>query len=103
MTPIPAHALSHPETIRERFSAARTKGMRARDAAEHLALSEGAVVAAHTGVHAYPMRAVPLQREWLAILKDLEACGPLMALTRNETTVHEKTGVYQHLSITDCP
>ncbi|MEW6479344.1 MAG: ChuX/HutX family heme-like substrate-binding protein [Pseudomonadota bacterium] len=98
MTPIPAHALSHPETIRERFAAARTKGMRARDAAEHLALSEGAVVAAHTGVHAYPMRAVPLQREWLAILKDLEACGPLMALTRNETTVHEKTGVYQHLS-----
>lgn len=98
MSHTPAHALSHPETIRERFAAARANGMRARDAAEYLALSEGAVVAAHTGVHAYPMRAVPLQQEWLAILKELEACGPLMALTRNETTVHEKTGVYQHLS-----
>ncbi len=93
-----AHPLSHPETIRERFSAARALGLRARDAAEHLSLSEGAVLAAHTGVHNYPLRAVPLKREWLAILKALEACGPLMALTRNDTTVHEKTGVYQHLS-----
>lgn len=93
-----AHPLSHPETIRERFSAARALGLRARDAAEHLSLSEGAVLAAHTGVHNYPLRAVPLKREWLAILLALEACGPLMALTRNDTTVHEKTGVYQHLS-----
>ena len=93
-----AHPLSHPETIRERFSAARALGLRARDAAEHLSLSEGAVLAAHTGVHNHPLRAVPLKREWLAILQALEACGPLMALTRNDTTVHEKTGVYQHLS-----
>ena len=88
----------HPETIRERFSAARAQGMRARDAAEHLRLSEGAVLAAHTGAHAYPLHAVALKPDWLAILQSLEGCGPLMALTRNETTVHEKTVVYQRLS-----
>lgn len=84
--------------IRQRFAKARAGGLRARDAAESIGVSEGAAVAAHVGLHQQPMRAVPLQKRWLDILQALQACGPLMALTRNETTVHEKTGTYQNLS-----
>lgn len=84
--------------IRGQFAAARAQGLRARDAALRIGHSEGAVVAAHAGAHGSPLVAVPLRREWLALLQGLTPCGPLMALTRNETTVHEKTGVYQNLS-----
>jgi len=131
-----------PAGIRQAFAAARGQGMRARDAAQHIGLSEGEVLAAHMGWHErsagplpsqlapqpagrrdssersagplpsqlapqpagrrdageWPLRAVPVRRDWLALLQSLQACGPLMALTRNETTVHEKTGVYQKLS-----
>lgn len=86
------------EALRQRFAEARTRGLRAREAAEAIGLSEGAAVAAHVGAHEQPLRAVPLQPRWLEILQSLQACGPLMALTRNESTVHEKTGVYQNLS-----
>ncbi|QNN58511.1 hemin-degrading factor [Diaphorobacter ruginosibacter] len=85
-------------TIRERFAARRAQGLRARDAAEALGLSEGAVIAAHAGAADAALRATALKGEWLAILQTLEACGTVMALTRNESTVHEKDGVYQHLS-----
>ena len=97
-------ATAHPPLaapdIRAQFDAARATGKRAKDAAESLGLSEGAAVAAHAGEHSHPLKAVPLQGSWLELLQALEACGPLMALTRNESTVHEKTGVYQHVSAT---
>lgn len=83
---------------RERFAQARQRGQRAREAAHAIGLSEGAAVTAHTGVHDHALRAVPLQPDWLALLQALEPCGPLMGLTRNTSTVHEKTGVYQKLS-----
>ncbi len=86
--------------IREQFAAVRATGKRAKDAAESLGLSEGAAIAAHAGEHGYPLKAVPLQGSWLQLLQSLEACGPLMALTRNEGVVHEKTGVYTNLSAT---
>src|SRR3989344_2614328 len=85
---------------RERSAAARAGGKRARAPAETLGLSEGAAVAAHAGEHGHPLKAQPLQGSWLELLQSLEACGPLMALTRNEGTVHEKTGVYTHVSAT---
>ncbi len=86
------------DTLRERFSAARHAGKRAKEAAESIGISEGEAVAAHCGEHAYPPKAVPLNGLWLDLLQTLALCGPLMALTRNESTVHEKTGVYQNLS-----
>lgn len=89
-----------PDTLRTRFAQARASGLRARNAAEAIGVSEGEAIAAHAGVHDQPLRAVPLRPEWLAILQALQACGPVMALTRNESTVHEKTGVYQNLSAT---
>lgn len=84
--------------IREQFAQKRLQGLRAKDAAEALQLSEGAVIAAHGGEHERALQALPLRAEWLDILKALEACGPVMALTRNESTVHEKDGIYQNVS-----
>ncbi len=86
------------EDIRQRFAALRTEGKRHKDAAEALALSEGAAIAAHTGTHDSTLVATALQGPWLDLLQSLELCGPLLALTRNTSTVHEKTGVYQKVS-----
>ena len=88
-----------PAALREAFAAARASGKRAKDAAESIGSSEGAAVAAHCGEHSYPPKAVPLAGPWIALLQALEPCGPLLALTRNESTVHEKTGVYRKLSV----
>ncbi len=86
------------EPIRQAYQAARAQGLRARDAAEHIGLSEGAALAAHLGRHEQATRCVALRPDWLALLKALQACGPLLALTRNRSVVHEKTGVYEKLS-----
>lgn len=84
--------------IPTRFAALRAGGQRHKDAAEALGLSEGAAIAAHAGTHPHALKAIPLRGPWLALLQALEFCGPLLALTRNTSTVHEKTGVYQKLS-----
>ena len=83
--------------VRERFAAARHSGLRAKDAAEKLGLSEGAAIAAHVAADG-ALQATRLRGAWLEILQGLEACGPVMALTRNATVVHEKTGVYRNVS-----
>ena len=85
-------------TLRERFAALRREGKRHRDAAAALGVSEGEAIAAHAGLHAEALQARPLQGPWIELLQALELCGPLLALTRNESTVHEKTGIYQKLS-----
>lgn len=85
-------------TLREQFAAARAAGRRAKDAATSIGVSEGEAVAAHAGGHDGPLRAVPLRGPWVELLQALEPSGPLLALTRNGSTVHEKTGVYEKLS-----
>ena len=87
-------------TARLQFAERRRMGLRAKEAAEALGLPEGAVIAAHTGEHEGALQAMALRGEWLEILKGLEACGTVMALTRNASTVHEKTGVYHNVSAT---
>nr|WP_315243469.1 ChuX/HutX family heme-like substrate-binding protein [uncultured Albidiferax sp.] len=87
-----------PEDLRAAFAAARAQGKRAKEAAESIGSSEGAAVAAHCGEHAYPPKAIALAGPWIDLLKALEPCGPLMGLTRNASTVHEKTGIYTKLS-----
>ncbi len=99
-TSIPPAGLLDAVNLRERFSAARASGKRAKDAAESLKISEGAAIAAHAGKHDYALKATPLKGPWVELLQALELCGPVMALTRNESTVHEKTGVYQNISAT---
>lgn len=93
--------------IRQQFAVARARGLRAKEAAESIGLTEGQALAAHARPQLPDLNApwpdtvpavCPLRSQWLDVLKSLEPCGPLMALTRNETTVHEKTGVYTRLS-----
>lgn len=86
------------ESIRERFAALRAEGKRHKDAAEALGLSEGEAIAAHAGSDERSLRALPLRGPWLELLRALEPCGPVLALTRNRSAVHEKTGVYRNLS-----
>ena len=61
--------------------------MRERDFARIHAISEGELVAAAVG-HG----AVRLQPSVEILLAGLPACGEIMALTRNESAVHEKIG-----------
>ncbi|MBD3892692.1 ChuX/HutX family heme-like substrate-binding protein [Hydrogenophaga sp.] len=94
MKPDPQPAAS----IRQQFAQARALGLRAREAAAFIGQSEGAALAAHVGLHEQALQAVPLHGNWLELLQSLQACGPLLALTRNDSVVHEKTGVYQKIS-----
>jgi putative hemin transport protein len=87
-----------PATLRALFNAARSTGKRAKEAAETLGVSEGEAVAAHAGIHDYGLEATALRGPWAELLQSLQSCGPMMALTRNESTVHEKTGIYQNVS-----
>ena len=84
--------------IRNQLAAARAAGYRIRDAAVSIGISEGEAIAAHCGAHDAPLRAVPLHGPWIDVLQALQPCGPVLALTRNASTVHEKTGVYEKLS-----
>jgi putative hemin transport protein len=88
----------NPAALRERFAAARSSGKRAKDAAESIGITEGQAVAVHAGAHDQALKATPLKGPWVEILQAMELCGPVMALTRNESTVHEKTGVYRNIS-----
>ena len=63
--------------------------MRERDLATQLGVSEAALVAAHVGEGVRRVRP-----DANALLSGLEAVGEVMALTRNESAVHEKIGIY---------
>ncbi|MBE1206676.1 hemin-degrading factor [Aminobacter carboxidus] len=63
--------------------------MRERDLASQLGISEAELVAAHCGEGV--VRIEPRVNDLLA---GIEAVGEVMALTRNESAVHEKIGVY---------
>lgn len=67
---------------------------RHRQAAADLGVSEVHLVNAECG-----LEATRLTDDWGAIFQDLEPLGPLMALTRNDATVHEKTGVYRNVEL----
>lgn len=80
-----------PEVLREAWDALRKRepGIRVRRAAAELEVSEAELVATGCGDG---VRRIEAEVE--RILPRLEALGPLMALTRNDLFVHEKTGVY---------
>lgn len=63
--------------------------MRERDLASQLGISEAELVAAHCGEGV--VRIEPRVNDLLA---GIEAVGEVMALTRNESAVHEKIGIY---------
>lgn len=67
--------------------------LRMRDAAERLAVSEGELIAAGCGG-----LAIRLTSDWADLVSGFPALGRVMALTRNEHCVHEKTGTYGNIS-----
>lgn len=70
---------------------------RIRDAAAHLGSSETELLATrNTGAVDSPV--VGLTGDFRELLKQMPALGRVMALTRNESVVHERKGVYQNVS-----
>ncbi|WP_291408723.1 ChuX/HutX family heme-like substrate-binding protein [Devosia sp.] len=67
--------------------------MRERDFARIHAISEGQLVAAEVG-----RSAIRIRPDVEAVLKGLTGVGEVMALTRNESAVHEKIGPYEKVS-----
>ena len=67
--------------------------MRERDIAAQLGVSEAALVAAECG-----LTAVRIDADANRFLSRVEELGEVMALTRNESAVHEKIGVYEKIT-----
>lgn len=89
------------ERLQEAYAQARRDGAaRHRDIAAQLGVSEGELIAAHVNAHPKPhgLQARRLRAEWPRLIAALEAVGVVMALTRNASCVHEKTGVYRDTS-----
>jgi putative hemin transport protein len=85
--------------LRRAYRDARTAGAtRHRDIAQALALSEGELIAAHVGAPADGLTARRLLPSWPEIVAALHRAGEVMALTRNASCVHEKTGCYDNAS-----
>jgi len=68
--------------------------MRERDIAAQLKISEAALVAAEVGISATRIDASAAK-----LLERVATLGEVMALSRNESAVHEKIGVYENISI----
>lgn len=91
------------QTIRNTFTTLRRSGKaRHRDIAEQLHLFEGELIAAHAGAATGDpnviLHATRLSPDWPNIMASLEPLGEVMALTRNASCVHEKTGIYRNVS-----
>lgn len=83
-----------PTTAEIRAARADKPKLRERDLAVNLGVSELELLAAHCGEGV-----VRLEPRVGDLLRGLEAVGEVMALTRNDSAVHEKIGVYDKLSV----
>ena len=68
--------------------------LRIRNAAEELGVSEAELLSTRTG-----QGVVRLQGDFKQLIARAESLGTVMALTRNDGMVHEKTGQYKDVSI----
>ncbi len=68
--------------------------LRARDAAAKLGVSEAELTASRLAVDT-----VRLRPDWATLLPALGELGHVMALTRNESCVHERKGIYREVTI----
>ncbi|MGB9577753.1 MAG: hemin-degrading factor [Halothiobacillaceae bacterium] len=99
-----AHSPDPFQTLRDAYAQARrgTPALRQRDIAAKLGCSEGEIVAAHVGEpEDAALSVLRLQPRWRELFYALESLGEVMALTRNASCVHEKTGTYCNVSCTD--
>ncbi len=69
-------------------------GLRARNAAARLSVSEGALVAVRCGGDA-----VRLEPRYQELLQSLVRVGQVLVITRNDFAVSEKRGYYSHLQL----
>jgi len=76
-----------------RRARAENPRMRERDLSAQLGISEAELLAAHCG-----HEVVRIDVRVAAVLSGLRGVGEVMALTRNESAVHEKIGVYDKIS-----
>ena len=76
-----------PEAIRQ--ARADNPKMRERDLAQQLGISEAGLIAAHCGINV-----IRISPRIETFLTKIESLGEVLALTRNESAVHEKIGVY---------
>jgi putative hemin transport protein len=72
---------------------AEQPAIRIRNAAEALGVSEYELLATGIG-----QEVTPLRQDFDAILEALGSLGDVMGLTRNESVVHERKGVYDNFS-----
>ncbi len=89
------------QEIQRQFKSQRFNNkVRHRDLAHSLGISEAELLAAHLGPdHAKTdtnFRTIRLKPDWSSIIADAHSLGEVMALTRNESCVHEKVGHYGH-------
>ncbi len=74
--------------------------VRHRDVAHSMGISEAELLAAHLDVDPsnkdIKLKAIRLDSDWASIIADVHSLGEVMALTRNESCVHEKVGQYAH-------
>ncbi len=84
-------------TLKERWAAltgADGARLRQRDAARELGVSEAELVASRCGDGVRRLRG-----PWGRLLQDLHGLGTVMALTRNESVVHEKVGRFDNVTV----
>jgi putative hemin transport protein len=88
------HQTADPESLYHTFHALKAeRKLRNRDAAAALGVSEAEAIASGVGRDAVRLRA-PFD----ALFVRLPEVGEVMALTRNEAAVHEKTGRFETMS-----
>ncbi len=82
-------------SVKQRWLALKEEepGVRARDAAARLGISEAELVAARCGEGVRR-----LDGPWADLLKEMPKLGTVMVLTRNESAVHEKVGRFDKVS-----
>ncbi|MDO9414968.1 hemin-degrading factor [Pararhizobium sp.] len=85
---------SNPTPADIRAFRAENPKMRERDIAAQLGVSEGALVAAECG-----LTAIRIDGSANKLLEHVASLGEVMALTRNESAVHEKIGTFEKISM----
>jgi len=91
-------AAREPGALYDRFlNVRKERRLRHRDAAHELGVTEGRAIAAAVGMRG-ALRAVRLKGPWPEMFEQVPRLGSVLALTRNETTVHEKDGRYEDMS-----
>ena len=96
--PLDEPQIPKPDDLRQRWLALRESkpGIRNRDASEVLTVSEAELIASSLGA-----QTIRLQPDWPGLFARLPKLGKVMALTRNETVVHERRGTYAEASFND--